>query len=51
MSLMYMVQLKYTKDALMAIIDQQQDRTNTNQRNWTGYVLAGQQSAAETARN
>ena len=26
MSLMYMVQLKYTKDALMAIIDQQQDR-------------------------
>ena len=26
MSLMYMVQLKYTKEALMAIIDQQQDR-------------------------
>ena len=26
MSLMYMVQFKYTNDALMAIIDQQQDR-------------------------
>ena len=29
----------------------QHDQTNTIQRNWTGYVVAGQQSAAETSRN
>ena len=27
----------------------QHDRTNTIQRDWTGYVVAGQQSAADAA--
>ena len=29
----------------------QHDRTNFIQCNWTGYSVAGQQSAAETSRN
>ena len=40
-------QSKITKSAERS----QYDRTNLIQRDWTGYVVAGQQSAAKTSRN
>ena len=40
-------QSKFTKSAERS----QHDRTNFIQRDWTGYVVAGQQSAAKTSRN
>jgi hypothetical protein len=40
-------QSKITKSAERS----QHDRTNLIQRDWTGYVVAGQQGAAKTSRN